>query len=103
MVDMGVRHVSIDSTRIDTLTRQARDNFPNAGDFGDLTPWAGIRPATPSGRPVIDRLGYGNLIVNIGHGMLGFTLAMGSADLAADLVVGRQSSIDGALFRLANA
>jgi D-amino-acid dehydrogenase len=103
MVELGECDTDIDAARIDTLTRQARENFPEAGDFSELSPWAGIRPATPSGRPIIDRLGYENLFVNIGHGMLGFTLAMGSAELTADLIAGRQSSIDGALFRLANA
>jgi D-amino-acid dehydrogenase len=103
MVELGAADTRVDPARIATLARQARENFPQAGEYNDLHPWAGIRPATPSGRPIIDRLGYDNLFVNIGHGTLGFTLAMGSAELAADLVAGRRSSMDGALFRLANA
>lgn len=103
MVDMGTENLDIPRRRIAALSRQARDNFPLAGDYDHAEAWAGLRSATPSGRPVIDRLGYANLYVNIGHGTLGMTLAAGSAELVADRLAGRRSRIDVSPFRLANA
>jgi len=103
MVDMGNERTDMPPRRLATLIRQAREVFPQAGDYEQATPWAGLRPATPSGRPLIDRVGHDNLYVNIGHGTLGLTLAAGSAELLADCLAGRQCRIDPAPFLLASA
>jgi D-amino-acid dehydrogenase len=62
--------------------------------------WTGLRPMTPDGRPLIGPLRFRNLIVNAGHGGLGWTLACGSGKLAADLVAGRAPEIDPAPYSL---
>ena len=67
---------------------------------GNLQPWAGLRPATPSGRPIIGRSPLANLFLNVGHGSLGWTLAAGSARLVCDAVAGRAPTIDSAPFAL---
>ncbi len=57
---------------------------------GSPRPQAGMRPMTPDGVPVIGRLpGTGNTYVSTGHGMLGVTLAAGSARALTELVVHR--------------
>jgi D-amino-acid dehydrogenase len=57
---------------------------------GPLHPQAGMRPMTPDGVPAIGRLpGTSNTYVSTGHGMLGVTLAAGSARALAELVVRR--------------
>ena len=63
----------------------ARALFPDASRYGDVRPWAGLRPATPTGLPMLGRLrgGPDNLWFNTGHGALGFTLAFGSAQRIA--------------------
>lgn len=43
--------------------------------------WAGLRPATPSNCPIIQRSTIENLWFNTGHGTLGWTLACGSAEM----------------------
>lgn len=49
---------------------------------------AGMRPVTPDGLPVIGRLGrLANAYVATGHGMLGVTLAPGTAAALTELVV----------------
>jgi D-amino-acid dehydrogenase len=49
---------------------------------------AGCRPMTPDGLPLIGRLGaLTNAYVSTGHGMLGVTLAPGTAAALTDLVV----------------
>jgi D-amino-acid dehydrogenase len=93
MVDLGRENRELDGNRIAALIHQARDNFPDAGDFGKVQTWAGLRPATPSSRPIIDQTAIENVFANIGHGTLGLTLAAGSADLLADKLAGRSSSL----------
>ena len=71
-----------------SLVATARDVFPGGGDYGAAEPWAGLRPATPTGEPVTGVAAGGprNLVLNTGHGALGFTLAFGSAERVARLV-----------------
>jgi D-amino-acid dehydrogenase len=55
---------------------------------------AGLRPATPTGLPILGRTpGAANLWLNVGQGSLGFTLAMGSAAVVAALMAGRPTPI----------
>ncbi|WCM94622.1 FAD-dependent oxidoreductase [Acidovorax sp. NCPPB 2350] len=56
---------------------------PGAG--ARLRPWTGMRPATPTGLPVVGRQagGPGNLWLHTGHGALGFTLSFGTAEQLA--------------------
>lgn len=75
------RDQAIAPQRIAALLETAREVFPAGGDYQRAAPWAGLRPATPRGLPVLGRLpgGPANLLMNTGHGALGFTLAFGSA------------------------
>jgi D-amino-acid dehydrogenase len=93
MVDLGRENRDIDAARIGALIKQAQDNFPDAGDYSKVQTWAGLRPATPSGRPIIDQTACENVYANIGHGSLGLTLAAGSAELMAEKMAGRPSSL----------
>jgi D-amino-acid dehydrogenase len=76
---------TIPADRIQSLVTSTREVFPGAGDFEDVKPWTGLRPATPTGLPVLGRLrgSPDNLLFNTGHGALGFTLAFGSAQRVA--------------------
>ncbi|MEO8024735.1 D-amino acid dehydrogenase [Polaromonas sp.] len=88
IVELVGDNTQIPTTRIASLTRGARELFPEGGDFSACEPWAGLRPATPTGRPIIGRLpgAPANLLFNTGHGALGFTLAFGSAQQIAALL-----------------
>jgi D-amino-acid dehydrogenase len=55
---------------------------------GPAEAWAGLRPATPDGLPLIGALpGLDGVFLATGHGMLGVTLAPATADLLAPLVL----------------
>jgi D-amino-acid dehydrogenase len=80
------RHIPSD--RIERLRAATSALFPQAATSADCEPWAGLRPATPTGIPIVGALprGPSNVLFNTGHGALGFTLAFGSARrLAAQL------------------
>jgi len=52
------------------------------------SPWAGLRPATPDGLPLIGPLpGLDGVFLATGHGMLGVTLAPATAAALAPLVL----------------
>lgn len=68
--------------------RYLRDWDPAPGT--GTAPWAGLRPMTPDGLPIIGALpGLDNAWVATGHGMLGVTLAPGTAQAVAQAITGR--------------
>ncbi len=68
--------------------------FPNAADFSRPQLWSGLRPMTPEGTPIIGFGPHANLLYNTGHGHLGWTMACGSARLAADLLSDQAPELD---------
>ena len=49
---------SVNAVRVDAIRRAAAEAFTNWGDpSGEKTPWAGLRPMTPDGLPIIGKLG----------------------------------------------
>lgn len=84
---------SVTEARARFLLGKAVELFPDCGDVGHAEFWAGLRPSTPDGVPVLGRAGFDNLFLNTGHGTLGWTMACGSGRLVADLVLGRTSEI----------
>jgi len=71
-----------------TLEKVVGNLFPHAGDPGRGQFWAGLRPATPDGTPVVGATPFDNLFLNTGHGTLGWTMACGSGSYLADLMAG---------------
>lgn len=75
------------------LLQLAQQLAPDAADYAVADPrwWTGHRPMTPSGTPILGRSDVPGLYLNLGHGMLGWTLAAGSAQRIADAVAERCS------------
>lgn len=88
MAELVGHDTGIPSDRIDALVQATREVFPQCADSAACEPWAGLRPATPTGRPILGRRpgAPDNLLFNTGHGALGFTLAFGSAAHMLDLL-----------------
>ncbi len=86
---------------IDELKQGVSELFPQCAHFTDdarLSPWAGFRPSTPTGVPVIGPSPVRNLYLNVGQGSLGWTLACGSASLLAAHINKHTLPIDGTPF-----
>lgn len=94
MVDIVGFDTRLEPKRLALIKRQALETFPLAGDYAHAIEWAGMRPATPTGVPLIGASAYRNLWLNLGHGALGFTLACGSGQLLAELISQHVPSID---------
>ena len=86
----------INPTRVKAIKQGVRRYLqvnPDAEPLVEL--WRGLRPCTPDGYPIIGRAPrVSNLIIAAGHCMLGITQGPGTGKLVADLVVGRDPSVD---------
>jgi D-amino-acid dehydrogenase len=100
MADLVGEDTRIDPARMASLYRSVKATFPQAADYGAAQEWAGLRPATPSGAPILGATPVQGLWLNVGHGALGFTMSFVSARIVADLIAGRPSplSLDGLQF-----
>jgi len=88
----GFNH-QVKKQRIASLKRLAMNLFPEGGDYDNILEWACLRPQTPDGCAVIGKTKYKNLILNTGHGTLGWTLGAGSAKIVSDLVDDKEPAI----------
>ncbi len=82
--------------RAQAIIDNASFTFPQIKTHLDLNKahiWAGLRPVSPAGTPIIGHTGIHGLWVNAGHGHLGWTLACGSGRAVADLICGRDPGI----------
>lgn len=76
------------------LIRFADGVVPGLADAPIETCWAGLRPGTPDGMPYIGRVpGQDNVLVAAGHGRAGIQLSIGTAELVADLILGRPPTV----------
>ena len=83
--------------RIKRLEEQLAQLFPSIAQqvkSVEQSPWACLRPMTPDGRPIIGPTAVPGLAVNLGHGHLGLSKAVGSGMLCADLLEGKPTAID---------
>lgn len=95
MADLVGYDTSIRPDRLDLLVREAREAFPDCSDWSRIGPWTGLRPATPTSAPILGACpGLDNLMLDVGQGALGFTLAMASGQVIADALAGRPAPIE---------
>ncbi|MGH7325926.1 MAG: D-amino acid dehydrogenase [Candidatus Rokuibacteriota bacterium] len=76
------------------ILRLARDLFPDAADWDRGQYRACLRPMTPDGPPILGLGRHRNLVLNCGHGHMGWTMACGTARIVADLMTGRMPELD---------
>jgi D-amino-acid dehydrogenase len=82
--------------RAEAIIANATFTFPELKRHFDISKskvWAGLRPVSPSGTPIIGETRIRGLWINAGHGHLGWTLSCGSGRVTADLIDGRDPGI----------
>ena len=92
MAELAGFDLSLNPRRRATLEMVVSDLFPG-GDLPKAEFWTGLRPMTPDSTPVVGATPYSNLLLNTGHGTLGWTMACGSGKLVADLTMGHTPDI----------
>lgn len=75
----------IRADRIRPLTEWCERHFPGVSTE-HATPWAGLRPMTPSMLPRVGRGSRPGVFYNTGHGHLGWTLSAATARIVAESV-----------------
>ena len=91
----------IDPGRIGYMVRLVEAVLPEFAQVMDrsaIRPFAGLRPLSVDGLPIIGATGVPSVYANTGHGGLGWTLAAGSAKALADQISGATPAIDLAPF-----
>src|SRR5450830_1609636 len=76
-----------------TAIKSLASLYPHGADMAKVSYWAGLRPMTPDGAPLIGASRYANLYLNAGHGSNGWTTACGSSRLIADKIAGVATEI----------
>ena len=84
---LRIRHIR-------SMIEKANTLFPEACEYDQPQYWAGLRPMTPEGTPIIGKGRHQNLIYNTGHGHMGWTMSCGAARITADVVSGRTPEFD---------
>lgn len=75
------------SRHIAFLKSTVRKSFADFGNFNKVEEWSGFRPFRPNSIPLVCEVKkYGNLLLNTGHGSLGWTLSAASGKILADLI-----------------
>lgn len=88
---------SVCPERIENLWRVLEATYPRVVrevDRASAEAWAGLRPVSADGLPFIGGTSIRGLYVNAGHGHLGWTMAVGSGQLLADIMRGSPPDID---------
>lgn len=102
--ESGVADSAISPTVLRSMLARAFQFMPVLRELQSARAWAGLRPATPDGRPYLGAVpDHADLWVAAGHEGLGVTTALGSARLLVDLLLGRTSAIDPAPYAPARA
>jgi D-amino-acid dehydrogenase len=87
-MEFGRLDDSVDRRRVAAIAKAAEVGLRGWGRPRGAEPWAGSRPMTPDGLPIIGRLpALENVYVASGHGMLGLTLAPSTAELVVEMLV----------------
>jgi D-amino-acid dehydrogenase len=85
--DIGVEEPSLIASRMKDFEDTIFDVFPLLKRNGIVHKWTENRPFTPDSLPIIGKSSpFSNLLINGGHGALGFTLSFGSAKIISELI-----------------
>lgn len=86
---------TINSRRVNAMVQGAQ-RYLNGGErFSTDNTWAGLRPTTPDGMPIIGRVAaLPNLVIATGHATIGMTLGPITGKLVSEIVSENISSIN---------
>ena len=88
---------TVPAERVANLVKLVEDIFPEfAGimDRDSLNPWAGLRPMSSDGVPILGKTPVKGLYLNTGHGHLGWTTAAASGRVLSDTIMGHSPEVD---------
>ena len=91
----GSEDRSVDHNIVRQMIERAKTFMPGLKDLSATRIWTGFRPSSPDNLPYIGKYpGFENVYLAAGHEGLGITTSLGTAELLADEILGRDSVID---------
>ncbi len=92
---------SITAEALEDLKYAALNLFPKLSEYPVIGHWAGLRPSTPDGIPIIGEHPFvSGLFLNAGHYRNGVVLGLASAQLLTNLVTGTPPILDPTPYKL---
>ncbi|HEY3310515.1 MAG TPA: FAD-dependent oxidoreductase [Anaerolineales bacterium] len=86
---------SVSQKQIAGIERAVREYIRMDEKLDVTETWAGLRPTTPDGMPIIGfSPRHANLLLACGHAMLGLSLGPGTGQLVAELANGKKAGFD---------
>ena len=98
----GAETLEVEPAMLRAMLQRAAAYMPQLAQLSALRVWTGFRAATPDHLPLVGAVGSGQwavgskLFLATGHEGLGITTSLGTAQLIADLLTGRETAIDAA-------
>ncbi len=93
-MEFGGDSPKFDKRRVDAIIASMR-RFINLEFDAAFDTWAGSRPMSPDGLPLLGRpKGYHNVVLGVGHGMFGLSLSPVSALALTELIMDGKSCVD---------
>jgi glycine oxidase len=83
----------VEPSALDMLRQRAAAVWAPAADGPEVRSWAGLRPGSPDGLPIVGQIGSLRFLAT-GHFRNGILLAPGTAHVIADLICGRTPAVD---------
>jgi D-amino-acid dehydrogenase len=80
-------NTNITEKRVEMMKKSTKKIFPKLKNIDNASEWSCLRPSTPDGPPILGRVdNIDNLILNTGHGTLGWTQTFASAKIITDII-----------------
>ena len=93
MAELGGYSTEVDKKQINRLCKVVETYFPEGLDWSQTQSWAGLRPMTPDGPPILGPTSVNNLYLNSGQGSNGWTQAAGCAQILANSIMGEKTAL----------
>lgn len=100
-LELSALDTTVNAKHLAGIERAVREYLLIDEKLEVIEKWAGLRPTTPDGLPVIGfSPRHKNLLLATGHAMLGLSLGPGTGQVVAEIVSGQKPSVDLAPLRI---
>jgi D-amino-acid dehydrogenase len=100
--ELGRFGTTPDPKRIADIERLARSRLDFDEQLNVRETWAGLRPVSPDGVPIISKSStWDNVTIATGHAMIGLSIGPGTGRVVAHIVAGDQAEFDTGRFSIA--
>jgi D-amino-acid dehydrogenase len=94
-LELSSLDTTVNQTQIAAIEQAVREYIRIDEQLQINETWAGLRPTTPDGMPIIGfSARHANLLLATGHAMLGLSLGPGTGQLVAELANGAEPAFD---------